>query len=124
MPTDSPVKPACQSGLTISEVLSLDRSISLYGLRISDLSPRGDLGLGLDPEGPVGFARIRGYRQNGLFTSLPQPLVLSVFGEGRACEPSDSNALSGERIWPCALADRALRLEMQQGSLAALLSVA
>jgi hypothetical protein len=108
-------------GLTISEVLSLDRSVSLYGMRITDLSPRGDLGLGLDPEGPVGFALIRGYRRNGLFTRLAQPLVLSVYGQGRAIGTSDTDALAGEREWQVALADRVLRLELQQGSLAALL---
>ncbi len=112
---------AGRDGLTISQVLALDRRISLYGVRISDLSPRGDLGLGLDPEGPVGFAHIRGYRHNGSFTRLTQPLVLSVFGEGRAAEASDADAQIGERVWQAALADRVLRLEMRQGGLAAFL---
>lgn len=111
------------AGITMTEVLSLDRRVSLYGVRITDLSPRGDLGLGLDPEGPVGFALVRGYRRNGLFRQLDEALVLSVFGEGRAGAPDDSEALAGERVWEVALADRLLRLQMQQGSLAALLNV-
>lgn len=114
--------PASAAGITMTDVLSLDRRVCLYGVRITDLSPRGDLGLGLDPEGPVGFALVRGYRRNGQFTRLGGALVLSVFGDGRASEPDDADALAGERVWEVALADRLLRLEMQQGSLAALLN--
>ncbi|MFG6460022.1 hypothetical protein ACG04Q_00480 [Roseateles sp. DXS20W] len=115
--------PTGAAGITMTDVLSLNRSVCLYGVCITDLSPRGDLGLGLDPEGPVGFALVRGYRRNGQFRRLDEALVLSVFGEGRASEPDDVDALAGERLWEVALADRLLRLEMQQGSLAALLNV-
>lgn len=113
--------PSGAGGITITQVLSLDRRVSLYGLRITDLAPRGDLGLGLDPEGPVGFALVRGFRRNGLFKRLSEPLVLSVFGEGGISDPADADAMDGERVWQVALADRVLRLELQQGSLAALL---
>lgn len=111
-------------GITMTEVLSLDRRVSLYGQRITDLVPRGDLGLGLDPEGPVGFALVRGYRRNGQFRRLDEALVLSVFGEGRERDPADGDALDGERVWEVALADRLLRLELQQCNLAALLGTA
>lgn len=121
MATSTPPGPTCAPGITMTEVLSLDRQVSLYGLRITDLSPRGDLGLGLDPEGPVGFALVRGYRSNGQFMRLNEPLVLSVFGEGNASDPDDADALNGERVWHVALADRVLRLELQHGGLAALL---
>lgn len=122
MATPTMQDPSSSSGITMTEMLSLDRRVSLYGKRITDLSPRGDLGLGLDPEGPVGFALVRGYRRNGQFTRLNEALVLSVFGEGSAREPADVDALDGERVWEVALADRLLRLELQQGSLASLLS--
>jgi hypothetical protein len=121
MATRTPPGPSCTPGITMTEVLSLDRRVSLYGMRISDLTPRGDLGLGLDPEGPVGFALVRGYRRNDQFKRLSAPLVLSVFGEGNASDPDDADALDGERVWQVALADRVLRLELQQGGLAALL---
>lgn len=117
----TPQDPSAAGGVTMTEILSLDRRVRLYGMRITDLSPRGDLGLGLDPEGPVGFALVRGYRHHGLFKQLDQALVLSVFGEGSRCD--DADALDGERVWEVALADRLLRLELQQGSLAALLNV-
>jgi len=123
MATLTPQDPSSAGGVTMTEMLSLDRRVSLYGLRITDLSPRGDLGLGLDPEGPVGFALVRGYRRNGQFKRLDEALVLSVFGEGRACDPADVDAADGERVWEVALADRLLRLELQRGSLAALLNV-
>jgi hypothetical protein len=115
-----PAAPA-REGVTITQVLALDRRVSLYGARITDLSPRGDLGLGLDPEGPVGFALIRGYRRNGRFTVLRDPLVLSVFGDGRPADPGDGDAQASERVWVVALADRAFGLVLQQGGLAALL---
>jgi hypothetical protein len=121
MATLTPPAPTSSAGITMTEVLSLDRRVKLYGMRITDLSPRGDLGLGLDPEGPVGFALVRGYRRNDQFRRLNEPLVLSVFGEGSASDPGDAEALGGERIWKVALADRVLRLELQQGGLAALL---
>jgi hypothetical protein len=122
MATDNPQGPVGGTGISMTEMLSLDRRVSLYGMRITDLSPRGDLGLGLDPEGPVGFALVRAYRRNGQFKRLDEALVLSVFGEGRSCEPDDTDALAGERVWEVALVDRLLRLELQQGSLASLLN--
>jgi hypothetical protein len=121
MAMSTSLSPSSATGISLTDVLALDRRVSLYGLRITDLAPRGDLGLGLDPEGPVGFALVRGYRRNGLFTRLNEPLVLSVFGEGNASQPDDADALDGERVWQVALADRVLRLELQQGGLAALL---
>lgn len=121
MTMSNPQDRAGASGITMTEVLSLGRRVCLYGMRITDLVPRGDLGLGLDPEGPVGFALVRGYRSNGRFTRLDQALVLSVFGEGSAGDAGDTDALDGERVWEVALADRLLRLELQQGSLASLL---
>jgi hypothetical protein len=47
--------------------------------------------------------------------------VLSVFGDGRASDRADVDAQTGERMWEVALADRLLCVEVQQGSLAALL---
>jgi hypothetical protein len=123
MTTTIPRDQSGACGVTMTEMLSLDRRVRLYGMRITDLSPRGDLGLGLDPEGPVGFALVRGYRRHGLFKQLDEALVLSVFGEGSRCDSDDADALDGERVWDVALADRLLRLELQQGSLAALLNV-
>lgn len=123
MATVNPQAPSRARGITMTEMLSLDRKVSLYGVRITDISPRGDLGLGLDPEGPVGFVLVRGYRRNGQFKRLNEALVLSAFGEGNARDPADPDGLDGERIWEVALADRLLRLELQQGSLASLLGV-
>ncbi|WP_284620211.1 hypothetical protein [Aquabacterium humicola] len=108
---------------TLTEVLALGRLLSLYGRRISDVAPRGDLGLGLDPEGPVGFALIRAYRRHAGVVVLPEPLVLSVFGDGQPPDGDDADAQPGERIWTAAAADRAMRLQLQQGSLAALLGI-
>lgn len=111
------------AGVTLTQVLALDRRIALYGCRITDLTPRGDLGVGLDPEGPVGFALVRGYRRNGRFALLAAPIVLSVFGDGHSPAPDDADARAGERIWTVSAADRALHLRLQQGTLAALLQL-
>lgn len=121
MQTSDNTPPAPPSPFTLTQVLALDRQVALHGVRITDLCPRGDLGLGLDPEGPVGFALIRGFSRNGQFQRLGTPVVLSVFGEGRLHEGPQSEGLPGERVWQVALADRALRLELQQGSISALL---
>lgn len=109
------------STVTLTQVLSLDRQLVLYGQRVSDLSPRGDLGLGLDPEGPVGFALVRGFRRGGRCHRLDTPLVISVFGDGQPAAADDGFAQPDERLWTMAAADRALRLDLQQGPLAALL---
>lgn len=111
-----------RTSVTLTDVLALDRTMLLYGSRISDLNPRGDLGLGLDPEGPVGFALVRAYRRSGRFVALPAPCVLSIFGDGVLPAPDDPDAREGERLWPAAASDRALRLELHQGTLAALLT--
>ena len=116
--------PTGRSGLTLTDVLALDRRLAIYGRPITDLAPRGDLGLGLDPEGPVGFALVRGFRRSNRFYLLRAALVLSVFGDGRAPTDDDPDSLTGERIWTVADADRALQLNLQQGTLAALLQPA
>jgi len=120
----APATSSPRSGLTLTQVLALGRQLDLYGTRIGDIAPRGDLGLGLDPEGPVGFALIRAYRHQGRFIALPTPLVLSVFGEGQPSDATDTDRRADERRWTMAAADRALRLEVQQGTLAALLGPA
>jgi hypothetical protein len=114
---------AARPGVSLTQVLALGRRLALYGSRIHDLSPRGDLGLGLDPEGPVGFALVHGYRRGERFTTLPTPLVLSVFGDGQPADAADVHARPGDRVWTVAAADRALRLDLQQGTLAALLAL-
>lgn len=111
-------------GLTLTQVFNLDRSVSLYGRRISDLSPRGDLGLGLDPDGPVGFALVRAFRRGSCFKVLACPLVLSVFGDGCLPGPADRDAQLGDRLWRATASDCTLRLDLQRGSLTSLLACA
>lgn len=107
--------------VTLSQVLSLHRTVKLYGRRISDLAPRGDLGLGLDPAGPLGFAAVRAAACDQDRFDLTEPIVLSVFGEGEPPEDSDAIALPGERIWTMAMGDRGLKLQIVQGTLWSLL---
>jgi hypothetical protein len=114
---DAPVR----LGMTLTQVLALDRRIVLYGRKITDLSPVGDLGIGLDPEGPVGFALVRGYRRNDRFTCLEKPIVLSVFGGGRPAAADDGDAHAGEHLWTMTAADRALQLHLQVGTVGTLL---
>ena len=114
---------SARPGMTLTQVLALDRRIVLYGHKITDLAPYGDLGIGLDPEGPVGFALVRGYRRNDRFTCLPEPIVLSVFGSGRPAAAGDEDAHAGEHLWTMAAADRALQLRLQPGTVGALLQL-
>ena len=110
--------------VTLSQVLSLHSAVQLYGMRISDLAPQGDLGLGLDPAGPLCFASVRGVAREGRFTELPATIVLSMFGEGEPPASDDAAALAGERIWTMAAGDRALRMQLHQGTLSSLLTAA
>jgi hypothetical protein len=110
-------------GMTLTQVLALGRRVVLYGHKITDLVPYGDLGIGLDPEGPVGFALVRGYRRNDRFTCLPEPVVLSVFGNGRPAAADDGDAHAGEHLWTMAAADRALQLRLQPGTVGTLLQL-
>jgi hypothetical protein len=121
MPSSADTNTLAHKGVTISEVLARKHRITLYGARISDLTPRGDLGLALDPEGPVCFAHIRGYRSNGSFKRLRRPLVLSVYGHGRPGEPSDIDALPGEQVWDATWTDPVLQLELREESLSSVL---
>lgn len=109
---------------TLTQVLNRNRSVRLLGSRISDLSPRGDLGLGLDPEGPVGFALVRAFQQAGLWAALPEPLVLSVFGDGQTPAPDDAAAGPDERVWTVNSQDTVVRLALLPAPLASLLQAA
>ncbi len=110
------------STVTLSQVLSLHTTVRLYGHRISDLAPRGDLGLGLDPAGPLGFASIRSVVHDQQTIRLPKPLILSVFGEGEPMLAGDAAGQPGERTWTLAMGDRALQLDFHQGTLSSLLA--
>jgi hypothetical protein len=107
--------------ITLTQMLTRHRTVRLYGNRIADINPRGDLGLGLDPEGPVAFALIRAFHQAGHTTVLAEPAVLSVHGDGQAAGPDDPLAQADEQVWTAASTDAALRLELQQAPLQAIL---
>lgn len=107
--------------LTLTQVLARGRTLRLYGIRITDIHPQGDLGLALDPEGPVAFALVRAFHAAGRTTVLAQAAVLSVYGDGQPPGPDDPLAEAGERVWTAGAGDAALRLVLQQAPLLALL---
>lgn len=108
---------------TLTQLLSQRDTLRLYGRKLTDLAPRGDLGLGLSPEGPAGFAQIRACARADLALALPQPLILSVFGEGQAPAADDADALPGERVWLARRSDLALQLQIRQAPLSVLLQL-
>ena len=110
--------------VTLTQVLSQRDALRLYGSKVSDLSPRGDLGLGMDPEGPVGFAQIRAYRLGGRTLLLASPLIMSVFGEGEAPGEDDDVAQDSERVWSVRQDDMALSITVGRGSSMQLLRAA
>lgn len=109
--------------LTLTQVLTRHQLLRLLGTRIADLAPRGDLGLGLDPEGPVGFALVRAVEQAGRWSLLAEPLVLSVFGDGQLPGPDDVLADADERIWTAGSQDAALLLRIVPAPLGSLLQM-
>ena len=109
---------------TLTQVLTGHRLLRLLGQRIADLAPQGDLGLGPDPDGPVGFALVRAVQQAGRWTVLPEPLVLSVHGEGQPPQPGDTLAAPDERVWRAGSQDLAVRLAVLQAPLSGLLQAA
>ncbi len=110
--------------ITLTQVLTRSSVLRLLGTRITDLTPRGDLGLGLDPEGPVGFALVRAFAQADRWTLLPQPLVLSVFGEGQPPGTDDGLASADDRVWAANSQDAAVRLVLLPAPLSSLLQAA
>jgi hypothetical protein len=115
------VPPLQPAPLTLTQVLTGHRLLRLLGRRIADLAPQGDLGLGPDPEGPVGFALVRAVQQAGRWTVLPEPLVLSVHGDGQPPQPDDSLALPEERVWRAGSHDTAVRLAVVAAPMSSLL---
>ena len=107
--------------ITLTQVLTGHRLLRLLGRRIADLAPQGDLGLGPDPDGPVGFALVRAVQQAGRWTVLPEPLVLSVHGAGQPPEPGDDLALPDEQVWRAGSQDMAVRLAVLAAPLSGLL---
>lgn len=83
--------------MTLTQVLLEQDQMLVYGQQVSDFYLRGDLGLGLDPEGPVGFAWIHAFKPaTGSRCQLAVPLLLSVHGPG---EPHATPVTPGERCW-------------------------
>lgn len=107
--------------ITLTQVLTDHRLLRLLGRRIADLAPQGDLGLGPDPEGPVGFALVRAVQQAGRWTVLPEPLVLSVHGSGQSPDTADDLAQPDERVWRAGSQDMAVRLAVLTAPLSGLL---
>lgn len=110
--------------ITLTQMLRQRRDLCLYGRKVSDLAPRGDLGLGLDAEGPIGFARVRAFRLGDECHTLAVPVVISVYGDGHPPEADDDLARSDERLWRATLDDAALLLDIRDGSLRHLLQSA
>lgn len=107
--------------VTLTDVLTQSQTVVLYGKHITDIVPRGHLGLDLDPEGPVSFALVR-CAAVGSRSLVPQePVVLTVYGEGTVPEPDDPLAQAGERCWRALTADLALRLDIRKASIMSLL---
>lgn len=107
--------------ITLTQMLRQRRELCLYGRKLSDLAPRGDLGLGLDAEGPVGFARVRAYRLGDECHTLLLPVVISVYGDGHPPEADDELARAGDRLWRATLDDAGLLLDIRDGTLRQLL---
>ena len=107
--------------ITLTQLLIRRAAVRLYGQRIADISPRGDLGLGLDPDGPVVFALVRAYQQGGCTTELSEPTVISVYGEGQPPGVDDAGALGGERVWLASADMPAWRLQLHSAPLQTLL---
>ncbi len=83
--------------VTLTQVMRQQEQLLVFGQQVSDFYLRGDLGLGLDPAGPVGFAWIRAYMgANGQRQALATPLLLSVYGPGESTDPRES---PDERCW-------------------------
>ena len=83
--------------VTLTQVLSQQKELLLFGQLVSDFYLRGDLGLGLDPDGPIGFAWVHAYKKpGGPRVPLADPLLLSVHGPGQT---PDHKPAGGERCW-------------------------
>ncbi len=107
--------------ITLTNILKQRALIRLIGARLTDLAPRGDLGLGLDPAGPVGFAQIRAFSVNDRATELHLPLIMSVYGDGDEPAAGDTLAAAGDRVWTVGQDDVTLALRVDRGSAAQLL---
>ncbi len=107
--------------ITLTQLLIRRATMRLYGQRIADISPRGDLGLGLDPDGPVVFALVRAYQEGGCTIELPEPIVISVYGEGLPPGADDASARTGERVWLASADMPAWRLQLYSAPLQTLL---
>lgn len=107
--------------ITLTELIAQRQTLTLYGVRIADVVPRGHLGLALDPEGPVGFAAVRAVVSGQRSVELPMPRVISVYGDGLPAAEDDPLARQGERVWTADRNDLAVRLDFCKGALQDLL---
>ncbi len=83
--------------VTLTQVLQQQNQLLLYGQQVSDFYLRGDLGLGVQPDGPVGFAWIHAMQlAHGARQPLAAPLLMSMHGPGQTCEHP---TVPDERCW-------------------------
>lgn len=110
--------------MNLTDVLAQQQTVRLFGHMIHDLSPKGPLGLALDPNGPVRFAAIRAYALANRMVDLPQPVLMSVYGDGSEPAPDDIGARPHERCWTALSGDLALRMDLRKASVLGVLQPA
>jgi hypothetical protein len=94
--------------VTLTQVLLMQNQLLLFGQQVSDFYLRGDLGLGLEPGGPIGFAWIHAMQAaHGTRQALPAPLLMSVHGPGEA---SGHPSAPDERCWRVDKTDLSVRM--------------
>jgi len=99
--------------MTLTQVLLQQKELLLFGHQVSDFYLRGDLGLGLDPDGPITFAWVHGFKTtSGPRETLAEPLLLSVHGPGSTPDPE---AAPGERCWRVYRDEGAVRVVPSRG---------
>ncbi len=122
--------------ITLTQVLNRQNQVFLYGHRVCDFVLRGDLGMGLDPAGPLVFAWICAFAAaDGRVRELKPPLLMSVPGEGEvlqeasalervvAWEASSAQEVSADRRWRVRRGDDVVVASLRQVALEHLLSV-
>ena len=94
--------------VTLTQVYFEHNQVLLFGQQVSDFYLRGDLGLGMDPAGPLGFAWIQAYQADGSGRRpLARPLLMTVHGAGEGGDPAGA---SDERCWRVDRHDLAVRM--------------
>lgn len=111
--------------MTVEKIISIEKTIRLYGKEITDIGLGQKIGIGLESDGQtVSFALVRAISAANFCKELPSPIILAVPGKGLEPLPDDTCAEKGDLVWSIGRNTETLHLSLNRGDVLSLVDEA